>query len=90
MDMARHTWPTMDETASNSKELVSEYPASSVLLSFALGCGVGLILATWIGTPQKPRSYSSQAASVAESFGRQVLAAISEALPASLAKHIQS
>lgn len=52
---------SMQQSASQAMgrtgELVREYPASSALATFAVGCGVGLLAAWMLAPPRRSRSW---------------------------------
>lgn len=70
------------EYASDGKELLGEYPVSSVMIAFGLGVATGLAL-TVCFTDEKDSHYHRH---TAHRLGQQLLDAMSSMVPATVAK----
>lgn len=65
------------------EECITHYPASSVLVSFVGGLGLGMALGYAMAEPERRRSASRQ---WMQQLGQQVLEAVKENLPESIAE----
>jgi len=66
-----------------TRETVSEYPVTSVLITMGLGFGAGMLLASMIAPPPRRRSYLENASGRMENLGQRVMDAVSGYLPRS-------
>lgn len=69
--------------------LTAENPASSVLVAFGIGLGVGVALGSILAGPlTHSPTFTERTELAAEKLGRQIMDAIAGVLPESLAKHV--
>jgi hypothetical protein len=66
-----------------TRETVSEYPVTSVLITMGLGFGAGMLLASMIAPPPRRRTYFENASGRMEDLGHRVMDAVSSYLPRS-------
>lgn len=69
----------MHDTADSSREFVGEHPMSTTLTAFGVGLGVGVALVYLLADDASQRH-----AGIAHKLGRQMLDAMSKAVPDSL------
>ena len=70
------------------RQVIEQHPMSTALVAFGIGLGVGVVLGCMLTTPAEPPSFGQRAEHAAEKLGRQVLDAITGALPQSIARHV--
>lgn len=70
----------MHETADSSREFVGEHPVSTTLAAFGMGLGVGVALVYLLVDDASQRQH----AGIAHKLGRQMLDAMSKAVPDSM------
>ncbi len=71
--------------------LVTQNPLSSVLVVFAIGIGIGVVLGNALGGTVVPHpSFGQRTGVAAEKVGRQILDAIAGVFPESISRHISS
>jgi len=80
---------TFEEWTSAPTEFVQEYPASSVLVAFGIGLGLGVIVGHSLSESMTPSSGTRRNVERSmESFGRQVCDALRSSLPESVSRHL--
>jgi len=80
---------TFEEWTSAPTEFVQEYPASSILVAFGIGLGLGVIVGHSLSDAMTPSSSSRRNVERSmESFGRQVCEALRSSLPESVSRHL--
>ena len=72
--------------ADSAREVLEEYPIGITLAVFAAGLGIGALVGSSLAEPLHIRRRPA----VAENIGRRILAAIEEALPDSVSRHLHS
>jgi len=74
----------------NVEDMVVNHPASSALVVFGLGLGLGVLIGTAIASEQRSRWTASRRIDTrqAERLGRRVLDSISDYLPSAIADRI--
>jgi len=69
-------------------DIVKQNPATSALITFGLGLGVGLAITALLATPQRRRSPSWLEAHLPDNFSKQVADAVSRVLPEALSRRL--
>jgi hypothetical protein len=69
-------------------DMVKENPATTTLLTFGLGLGLGLVITALLATPQRRRVPSWLEAHLPDNFSKQVADAVSRVLPEALARRM--
>jgi len=76
----------VQRTLEQSKEMVSEYPISSLLVVFGLGVGLGVLLSETLVAPMmQPKCAMTN---MSERLGHQIYDAIASAIPDSIMRKL--
>jgi hypothetical protein len=76
------------EMCHQATDMVKDNPATSALLTFGLGLGVGLAVTALLAAPQRRRAPSWLEAHLPDNFSKQVADAVSRVLPEALARRM--
>jgi len=80
---------TFEEWTSAPTEFVQEYPASSILVAFGIGLGLGVIVGHTLSDSMTTTGSSRRNVERSmESLGRQVCEALRSSLPESVSRHL--
>jgi len=80
---------TFEEWTSAPGEFVQEYPASSILVAFGIGLGLGVIVGHSLSDSMTSTGSGRRSVERSmESFGRQVCEALRSSLPESVSRHL--
>lgn len=77
------------QSCSNLESCVSEYPGATLLVSGAIGVGVGIAIGMMLGRANEPEPAGWFDSRTAEKFGQQFLANMSRLVPESVSSRFQ-
>ena len=86
--MAERVREQASEMCHQATDMVKDNPATSALLTFGLGLGVGLALTALLSTPGRRRAPSWLEAHLPDNFSKQVADALSRVLPDALSRRM--
>ncbi len=76
------------QTCESFEKCVGDNPGSSLLISTAIGLGIGLVIGRALGTKHQPEPLGWFDSRTAEKMGHQFLAAMSRLVPESISSRL--